>query len=313
MSYSVRTILLAGGALAIATLSLLLSLTARTADAANQSPHGDLAIGCPSCHVTDSWRVTKPADFDHSKTEYPLEGRHQEVACTSCHRQMVFSKVGQACADCHLDPHLGELGSDCSVCHSPSSWSDRPENAELHVAAGFPLLGPHANADCESCHPSASAAEVAPAPTECSGCHLSDYQATDSPPHETTGLGTDCEQCHQPSSFSWVSTGFEHTPAFPLEDGHAGVDCSSCHQVGVPVETECYGCHEPDFVDAADPDHVAAEFSHDCTTCHATRGWIPATFDHGLTSFPLEGAHATAECASCHADGYTGTPVECFA
>jgi predicted CXXCH cytochrome family protein len=47
--------------------------------------------------------------------------------------------------------------------------------------------------------------------------------------------------------------------------------------------------------------------------CHSTTAWTPAQFNHGVTSFPLTGAHRTATCAACHAGGYTGTPADCYA
>jgi hypothetical protein len=38
----------------------------------------------------------------------------------------------------------------------------------------------------------------------------------------------------------------------------------------------------------------------------------PATFDHGATAFPLTGAHRTATCSACHADGvYGGKSTDC--
>jgi hypothetical protein len=64
---------------------------------------------------------------------------------------------------------------------------------------------------------------------------------------------------------------------------------------------------------AADPDHVAGDYSHDCTVCHSTTGWSPASVNHNLTGFPLSGAHVTVSCISCHSAGYTGTPTDCMA
>ncbi|PJA28873.1 MAG: hypothetical protein CO189_03905, partial [candidate division Zixibacteria bacterium CG_4_9_14_3_um_filter_46_8] len=40
--------------------------------------------------------------------------------------------------------------------------------------------------------------------------------------------------------------------------------------------------------------------------------WSPATFDHNLTDFPLTGAHISVPCIECHANGYSGTPTNCY-
>ena len=41
----------------------------------------------------------------------------------------------------------------------------------------------------------------------------------------------------------------------------------------------------------------------DCNDCHSSRGWDApdfSNFDHGSTTFPLEGIHRMADCADCH-------------
>jgi hypothetical protein len=49
-----------------------------------RDPHGGQFAGrvCSECHITDSFRI---AAFDHSKTQYPLDGAHAKVACIKCH------------------------------------------------------------------------------------------------------------------------------------------------------------------------------------------------------------------------------------
>jgi nitrate/TMAO reductase-like tetraheme cytochrome c subunit len=58
---------------------------------------------------------------------------------------------------------------------------------------------------------------------------------------------------------------------------------------------------------------VQNNFSQDCSECHNTTAWAPATFDHNQTQFPLTGAHIILQCLDCHSSGYSGTPTECFA
>jgi hypothetical protein len=68
-----------------------------------------------------------------------------------------------------------------------------------------------------------------------------------------------------------------------------------------------------DFNATTDPDHQTAMFPTDCITCHSEGAWTPSTFDHGMTTFPLTGAHVPLDCIACHADGYVGTPTDCNA
>ncbi|HEU4401803.1 MAG TPA: hypothetical protein VFT43_06830 [Candidatus Polarisedimenticolia bacterium] len=60
---------------------------------------------------------------------------------------------------------------------------------------------------------------------------------------------------------------------------------------------------------AADPGATTANphgaFVEDCALCHRADAWVPARisakFNHARFGFPLEGAHARAECRACHA------------
>jgi nitrate/TMAO reductase-like tetraheme cytochrome c subunit len=58
---------------------------------------------------------------------------------------------------------------------------------------------------------------------------------------------------------------------------------------------------------------VTANFPQDCSICHNTSAWTPASFNHALTRFPLTGAHISVACTSCHSNGvYAGTPTDCY-
>ena len=37
---------------------------------------------CASCHSQDNW---VDVDFDHDQTDWPLDGKHVDVACSECH------------------------------------------------------------------------------------------------------------------------------------------------------------------------------------------------------------------------------------
>ncbi len=117
------------------------------------NPHGEkLKMTCESCHITSDWNDVPRYKFNHNQVGYPLIGEHKFAECSSCHKSLIFSQVGIACADCHTDIHKGELGIQCESCHSYQNWENRREVFEQHSQTNFPLIGVHANLDCESCH-----------------------------------------------------------------------------------------------------------------------------------------------------------------
>ena len=58
----------------------------------HRDPHkGEFKQGCESCHTTSRGRNRAlPTTFDHSKTSFPLLGKHLEVPCVSCHQSADF-------------------------------------------------------------------------------------------------------------------------------------------------------------------------------------------------------------------------------
>ena len=67
-----------------------------------------------------------------------------------------------------------------------------------------------------------------------------DLGRDDHPPHEASGFGTDCVQCHGVYATGWSSSDFRHPASFPLSGGHAFVDCSACHADGFAnTPTDC--------------------------------------------------------------------------
>jgi hypothetical protein len=265
---------------------------------------------CGLCHVTQRWDVLR-ADFsfDHeTQAGYPLKGAHAGAACLRCHndRGPVAAYVARGCGGCHPDPHASTLGLDCERCHEQTGWAPTGLIAE-HARTRLPLLGPHAVAPCESCHPGAAAGQFRGAPVECELCHQADLARAGSPNHAANGWTSDCERCHVP--VSWQSVHVRHD-AFPLVGSHAGLDCTRCHTTGVlgPIPSDCYSCHAADYGRA--PGHVPQNFSHDCGQCHSASAWTPAAYEH--TAFPLTGGHAGLSCTSCHTGGTFGPrPSNC--
>jgi hypothetical protein len=144
---------------------------------------------------------------------------------------------------------------------------------------------------------------------DCATCHQGDFQRATQPLHVGV-LSQNCADCH--SNTSWKpARGSNHS--WPLEGAHAAAACTACHQGEPAVYTgtpgECVSCHAGQRDAVVMPSHT--DFSDDCGSCHASDAWRPAAFEH---SWPLEGAHASAACSSCHSGEpplYDGTATDC--
>jgi hypothetical protein len=172
----------------------------------------------------------------------------------------------------------------------------------------WPLVGSHTTLSCTSCH---TGTVYTGLPSECVDCHLDDYNATTDPDHASAGFPTDCETCHQPTT--WTGADFTHT--YQLVGVHATLECSSCHAGGVyaGTPTDCVGCHQADYNDARNPNHVTAGFPINCELCHRSSdaSWNQGVFDH--TYFPISGGpHASAECADCHTSSSNYAVFSCL-
>src|ERR1035438_5538695 len=105
--------------------------------------------------------------------------------------------------------------------------------------------------------------------SQCVSCHLTDYNRTTNPNHQTGKFSTGCEGCHTTSS--WLGATFDHSlSAFPLTGAHTAVACAQCHVNGVftGTTTDCVGCHLADFQKTTSPNHATAGFPQTCATCH---------------------------------------------
>jgi hypothetical protein len=174
-------------------------------------------------------------------------------------------------------------------------------------------------ATCASCHINNNYT-LTIAPTDCgnSGCHLTTWQTTNNPTHPSAGApfaAANCSTCH--STITWTTATFNHsTTGWALTGSHqmapAGkvVACTDCH-VGnnytfTVANTDCYGCHQVAWqstttLGGAVPNHITSGFpTSQCSTCHDTVLWSTGKFDHSTTGWPLQGAHVTTPCASCH-------------
>jgi hypothetical protein len=288
------------------------------ADCHQDAHRGELGTDCARCHRPTNFLDRGKQLDDHRATRFPLVGAHATQDCESCHRmqpQGALTWVGLdvACVSCHLadyqattdpDHEAGQFPTDCLACHRPTAWSRASVD---HDRTGFPLTGRHRALACSDCH----ANGFSGTPSECFACHADDYNGTTDPNHAQAGFPTNCEQCHDTTSFGNAT--FTHPATFPLTGAHVPLPCASCHAGGYAgTPTDCFACHAGDYNATTDPDHEAAGFSTTCTNCHTTATFANANFTHTAT-FPLAGAHATTNCNACHAGGYAGTPTDCFA
>jgi hypothetical protein len=274
-----------------------------------QSPHGkDLQISCDACHTSDSWVVSRDSvSFLHDSTRFSLEGQHEVIDCRQCHTTLEFSQAETKCASCHLDVHQQSVGDDCARCHDSKSWLVN-NITELHRQNSFPLQGAHVVANCNECHKSDTDLRFDPLGTDCLSCHQEDYAATSEPNHEAAGFSINCVECHKVDAFEWTGTGINHD-FFPLTQGHDINECSSCH-IGSDyskISSDCFSCHEGDFLATTNPNHQAINLSTSCVECHTTQpGWKPADYkEHDSQYFPIySGEHNGVwdNCAECHTD-----------
>jgi len=270
---------------------------------------------CEQCHTTMSWDRDL---FDHTaESGFELIGAHSTAFCISCHVNNRLTGLARDCIGCHEsdfnqaqepDHVAAQLPQECLQCHNQQAW--QPATFD-HAQTAFVLTGAHAGEDCQSCHLDGIFTGT---PTDCWSCHQPDYEQAADPNHVAGQFGQDCATCH--TTTAWEPATFDHSRTnFVLTGAHLNTNCQSCHIDGVFAGTpsDCWSCHEPDYNQASDPDHVTNQFDQDCATCHSTTAWSPADFDHTLTAFPLTGAHVLQDCQACHADGYNNTPTECFA
>src|SRR5579871_1972718 len=124
---------------------------------------GRFGQNCLQCHNTTSWKGAKieQQSFDHSKTRFPLTGKHTTTACEKCHKpgadgMPVYSGFKfEHCIDCHLDPHKGAFKQDCDSCHTTSTWVKSSFTTRFdHSKTEYPLVGKHAEVNCVDCHKS---------------------------------------------------------------------------------------------------------------------------------------------------------------
>lgn len=267
---------------------------------------GHAGLDCAACHAPDPG-----ADW---ATRFPGRARAD-------------------CSACHDDPHGGEFDApdgtpaSCASCHAGARFTPSSFDLADHADTAFPLRGAHREVACAACHEEPLGAAAAPAraiafegtPTACDACHEDPHAGQFD---ADLAAGGSCATCHDERAFlpPLFDLAAHERTGFPLTGSHRAVGCNDCHLVPAQpaaaprrfhgTDRACAACHEDahrgafdSLVDLQDvPD--SEETGVDCARCHVTTLFaeVPeGAFDHDrCTRFPLDGAHAEADCAACH-------------
>jgi hypothetical protein len=287
--------------------------------------HGSFQQSCQTCHNTLGWKKVSTQAvnqrFDHSRTKYPLLGKHQAVECENCHQGGDFKKplAFQKCMDCHNDAHQGQFskradGGECASCHNVEGFKPSIFGLNEHVATDYPLQGGHAKLQCDQCHiPKGKDTRFKIKFQKCTDCHSDKHngQFAAAPYFDA------CERCHnldgyRPSTFTLARHKQTH---FPLTGSHIAIPCGDCHKEALegaaktPVlyhwdNLACTSCHNDphkgQFKEGTAQVRADGKAAG-CEACHTTKSWRELSgFDHAKTSFPLVGAHRAIACIDCH-------------
>ena len=269
---------------------------------------GKFGKNCENCHNTSGFKNIKASSFDHSKTNFPLWGKHRFVKCADCHGRNLASRPKyKLCIDCHKDYHKGQftkngIVTDCKQCHTVDGFSPSTFTIQRHNTTKFKLAGSHLAVSCNSCHkPGKADWNFVFKSQKCIACHKNVHGTEIT----TKFMGNnDCENCHNVDS--WDKINFDHSKTkFALEGKHKTLECRSCHAYKdsqnkieykfVSLKSNCESCHN-------DIHHGQFNVSGktDCSNCHYSDKWTHSKFDHEKTRFSLKGAHSKLKCIQCH-------------
>jgi hypothetical protein len=177
---------------------------------------------------------------------------------------------------CHLADFNGAKDPDhvaakfpqtCEVCHDTIKWTDAVFD---HSKTPFPLTGSHMVPPrvCVDCHVNGNYTTL---PTDCYGCHKTDYLNTNNPNHTAAHFPTTCATCHD--TVKWTNANFNHT-YFPLNHGNANGVCSTCHTN--PNDFSVFTCTNCHTKSQTDQNHQGVKGyvynSANCYQCHKNGG-----------------------------------------
>jgi hypothetical protein len=257
------------------------------------------------------------------------------------------AETGGNCGACHAAPwEPATMADRCAVCHTDIADQMR-DVASMHGT----MLHDNPSLGCRHCHPEHRGADAkltelgggsfpheltgfslnghrltsAREPFTCQDCHAEEISRFDLNACDTChrqmdlafmtahrlAYGTACLDCHD--GVDRFGKDFDHNRfPFKIKGRHVGLACDKCHYTArtlsdFPVTgQDCYSCHQQD-------EPHQGRLGSSCGDCHTEDGWAPATFDHNLSAFKLEGGHREASCDSCHINKvFEGTPTDCY-
>lgn len=276
----------------------------------HKDPHENkFGQNCKDCHSEDSFKSIRSlgGHFDHSKTGFPLQGRHVQLACKLCHKASITAAVKhERCMDCHKDYHKGQFNRpdkspDCSECHDVKGFTQFSFSVEKHNQLKFKLEGAHLATPCFECHKKEKEWNFRSIGENCVDCHKDIHQNLIDTKYYPAQR---CENCHQVTT--WSEINFDHQKTtFALEGKHAQTSCRKCHfesksgsainQRFNGLKGNCENCHL---------DIHQSQFKENseivCARCHSFENWKPEKFNHNNTKFKLDGGHKDVACIRCH-------------
>jgi len=275
----------------------------------HKDPHQNkFGQNCRQCHSEESFKVIQGTQkFDHNKTAFKLEGKHQIVNCKACHKGSFTAPLKhEKCSDCHADYHKGQFtrnGStpDCSTCHTMNGYTQFTFSVEQHNQGNFKLKGAHLATPCFECHKKQDKWNFRQIGLNCKECHTDIHNNLIDPKFYPEGR---CTVCHNETK--WSDIVFDHSvTGFALTGAHKSEGCRVCHfktySTGTFVQkfsglsVACQECHKDNHQNQFAENGVTT-----CTLCHSTTNWKASEFDHNKTAFKLDGKHAGVACNKCH-------------
>jgi hypothetical protein len=282
----------------------------------HKDPHQNkFGQNCTQCHNVESFKSVKVGNnFDHNKTSFKLEGKHQVVTCTACHKTKFTDPLKfKFCTDCHTDYHKGQfaksgLSPDCSQCHDVTGFIQFSYTIDQHNLGNFALQGAHLATPCSDCHKKQTEWNFRGIGLKCNDCHKDIHQNIISAKYYPDA---NCKICHKESR--WNEVNFDHSKTeFKLTGAHEKLNCRLCHFKGVSVfdnkqkfsglSKDCSECHNDKHFKQFEKNGVT-----NCTACHDTQNWKASKFDHNNTAFKLDGKHINVPCFKCHKPQQEGT------
>src|SRR5512146_714733 len=143
-----------------------------------------------------------------------------------------------------------------------------------HATTGFPLVGGHATAACETCH---VGGVFKGTPRTCDGCHALGKRVV-ATPKSTSHIVTDapCDSCHFNTS-TFLGARYNHGTAMPGQ-------CRTCHNGRISTgKPASHG--------------VGLKATNSCDSCHRTYAFLPASWNH-VGVIP-----GSCDSAGCHVVG----------